>query len=573
MARPRLGRVRRPTAGAAAALALVLLATLLVACSSGGDAPAAAVTLVVGGRIWTADAKQPWADALAYDDEGVILAVGTEDEVSRQVGEADEVVELDGELVLPGFQDAHVHVPEAGINENLCLLPPGRDLATYVRLVADCAADVPEGQWVRAAGASLFGLRGTTPTPLAALDAAVPDHPVVVLDDLGHAAWGNTAGLTAAGITASTPDPQGGIVARDRRTGELTGLLLEDAQQPLRNASAPSPDEVDAGLRVAMDELARNGVTTVSDVGGYWQQGHTEAWLRAAAADELTVRAVNALYVYPSLGLEDQLAELGSRFRDDPDDLLQIDTAKIYVDGILDLGTAQLLAPYDDPPDPRFPRGFGYFAEEQLTSYVARLHAMGFRISFHVIGDAAVRRALDAVAAIPADRAEVAGRHHRLTHTYLVDPADVPRFAELGVVADFQVGEESTDLAYLDDLSEIIGDRAYDLIPVDTLADSGALTILSSDWDADLLSPLGIISRALTRETHALPDAETAARMLTIDAATALGMGDRTGSLEAGKKADFVVLSDDIFTLDPAEIADVEVLSTTVDGVEVFRAD
>jgi predicted amidohydrolase YtcJ len=142
----------------------------------------------------------------------------------------------------------------------------------------------------------------------------------------------------------------------------------------------------------------------------------------------------------------------------------------------------------------------------------------------------------------------------------------------LGVVADFQVGPEAVALGYHDYLSEFIGDRAYDLIPVDALEESGALTILSSDWDADLLNPLGIISRAITRESHDLNDAETAVRMLTIDAATALGMGDLTGSIEVGKRADYVVLSNDIFALRPRALADVRVLRTVVDGAEVFSA-
>lgn len=555
----------------------LLLVTLAAGCSA--EPPdRARVTLVTGGSVYTSDDARPWADAFAFDATGTILAVGSEAEVTEQVAAAvadftdfDEVVELDGELVTPGFVDAHVHVPEAGINEEeLCFLPPHRTLADYTARIARCARGVPAGEWVRAAGASLYDLRGATPTPLDALDRAVPDHPVVVLDDLGHAAWGNTAGLTAAGIDQSTPDPQGGVLERDPVTGRLTGLLLEDAQQALRNAAAPSAEVIDTGLTVSLEELARNGDTTVSDVGGYWQQGLTDAWTRADDDGSLTVRAANALYVYPSMDVEKQLAELEARFREDPGSLLQVDTAKVYVDGILDLGTADLLAPYDSPPDPTYPSGFTYFTDAQLRDYTARLHAMGFRISFHVIGDAAVRKALDAIEAIPAPSAEVAARHHRLTHVYLVDPADVPRFARLGVVADFQVGREAISKEYHDELREIIGDRADGLIPVDVLAASGALTILSSDWDADELNPLGIISRSMTRYSHSLQSTETAVHMMTIDAATALGLGDVTGSIEVGKQADFVVLSDDIFALAPAAIEDVVVVSTWVAGVEVY---
>lgn len=567
--------VRSLTAGGLA----LLLASLGAGCST-QPPERPRVTLVTGGSVFTSSSAQPWAEAFAFDATGKILAVGSEAEVAERVAaelvgfeDFDEVVELDGELVTPGFVDAHLHVPEAGINEDLCLLPSGGSLDDYTALVARCARDVPAGEWVRAAGASLFDLRGTSPSPLDALDRAVPNHPVVVLDDLGHAAWGNTAGLAAAGIDPASPDPQGGVLERDPVTGRLTGLLLEDAQQSLRNAAAPSAEVIDRGLAVALDELARHGVTSVGDVGGYWQQGHTDAWTRAEAAGALTVRAANALYVYPSMDVEEQLAELEARFRDDPDARLRVNTAKVYVDGILDLGTASLLSPYDVPPDPRFPSGFTYFSDEQLREYTARLHALGFRISFHVIGDAAVRRALDAIEAIPAPANEIAARHHRLTHVYLVDAADVPRFAELGVVADLQVGTEAISQEYHEHLREYLGDRARDLIPVDDLLASGALTILSSDWDADELSPLGIVSRSLTRYSHAVPSVETAVRMLTVDAATAMGLAEVTGSIEVGKQADFVVLSDDVFALEPAEIEDVEVVSTWVGGVEVFVED
>ncbi len=551
---------------------LSVVALLASSCTT-TDVPVRAFTLVKDAKIYTVNEDQPWAEAFAYDERGEILAVGSLsgvlDEMELDEGEFDEVLSMDGQLVLPGFQDPHVHVPEAGINENLCFLPPERSLADYVRMIKKCADSEPDEEWVRAAGASLFGLRDTAVSPIDALDAVFPDRPVLVLDDLGHAAWGNTAGLRRAGISQDSPDPPGGVLHRDV-AGRLTGLLLEDAQQPLRNAAAQSAEAVDAGLRASLKELARNGVTTVSDAGGYWQQGHADGWERAADADDLTVRAVNSLYLYPPLDPDEQLAEFGRRFRNDPDQMLQINTAKVYIDGILDLGTAALLKPYDDPPEPSLPNGFNYFEKAALHDYVARLHGLGYRINFHVIGDAAVRAALDAIEAIPADPDEIAVRHHRLTHVYLVDPADLGRFEQLGVVADLQVGPESTALDYHDYLYDFIGERAYDLIPVDDLVAAGAQVTLSSDWDADPLSPLGIISRALNRESHYLTDVEEVVPLVTIRAAEALGTDESTGSIEVGKLADFVVLDGDIFDMAPPRIAKVKVVSTFVGGGRVF---
>lgn len=547
-----------------------LAACLLVAgCSSSGDA--ASITVVTDAAVYTVKPARPWAEAFAYDEAGMIVAVGREADVLARAGDDPEVIDADGNMVLPGFQDTHVHVPEAGINEGLCFLPADQSLESYEKLAADCATEQPGTGWVRAAGPSLFDLRDTDELPIDVLDRAIPDRPALILDDLGHAVWTNSRGLKAARIGPGDPDPQGGIFHRDRATGRLTGLLLEDAQQRVRNAAALDGDANYRGLKVALKQLARNGITTVSDAGGFWGQKHPAAWQRARDEGTLTVRANNALYVYPSLHFATQVAELEQRFSNDRGARLKFDTAKVYVDGILDLGTAAMIEPYDAPVDPRFPSGFNYFEPGQLRRYVSALHKIGYRIEFHAIGDAAVRAALDAVEAIDGDPAEIAARRHRITHTYLVDPDDEPRFKELGVVADFQVGPDSIDTGYHESLSEFIGERAFDLIPVKSLLDTGAHVSLSSDWDADPLSPFGTIQRALTRETNAVPDVETAIALVTIDAAYALGHDDTTGSIEVGKYADYAVIDQNLLDVEAREIEATKVLLTVVAGDVTYR--
>ena len=539
-----------------------------------GDTPGShhsSSTTVVLGAVYTLDPARPWAEAFAYDVDGTIIEVGSADEVRSAAGDRARVIDAGVSMVLPGFQDVHVHVPEAGINLELCFLPAGLGLDDYAELAAECADEQPDAEWVRAAGASLNGLRDTDESPLDVLDRAIPDRPALVLDDLGHAVWTNSAGLAVAGIGPDDPDPQGGVLHRDA-DGRLTGLLLEDAQHLVRTAAAPDPATVDTGLAIALDELARHGVTTISDAGGYWLQEHPEAWLRAEAAGTLTVRAANTLYVYPSLDVDEQLAEFAARFRGDGQ-LLRFDTAKIYIDGILDLGTAKMIEPYDVPVDPDYPNGFSYFAPELLQTYVDELHALGYRINFHTIGDQAARDALDAVASIPDDADAVADRRHRTTHTYLVDPADRDRFARLGVVADFQLNRDAIDPAYHDYLSSFIGARAFELIPTAELLATGAATTLSSDWDAGELPPLGTIERALRRERSGVADLETALALMTIDAAYALDHDDTTGSIEVGKAADFVVLDRNLFDVDVDEIDEVSVLVTVLAGREVHRSD
>ncbi len=528
-------------------------------------------TVVVNALVYTVDDRQPWAEAFSYDGEGVIVAVGTEAEAIAAVPGDAQIIDAGGNLILPGFQDAHVHVPEAGINLEVCFLPDGLSLDDYEELASECAEEQAGEAWVRAAGASLFDLRDSEELPIDALDRAVPDRPALVLDNLGHAVWTNTLGLAAAGIGQDDPDPQGGVFHRDDQ-GRLSGLLLEDAQQLVRNVAAPDDETNYRGLLTALDELARNGVTTVSDAGGYWGQNHPAAWERAEAEGTLTVRAYNSLYVYPDLDFDEQLAIFEQRFSSDGNALLRFDTAKVYVDGILDLGTASLIDPYDEAVDAKYPNGFEYFTDDLLFDYADALHRLGYRINFHAIGDRAVRNALDAVEAIEDGREAIADRRHRSTHTYLVHPDDLARFGQLGVVADLQQSEDAVATDYHEFLSEFIGERAFDLIPTAGLIEAGATVTLSSDWDAGPLPPLGTIERSLTREANAVSDVETAVAMATIDAAYALGHEDMTGSIELGKYADYVILDRNIFEVDTENIDDAETLLTVVGGKPVYRS-
>ncbi len=222
--------------------------------------------------------------------------------------------------------------------------------------------------------------------------------------------------------------------------------------------------------------------------------------------------------------------------------------------------------------DPKYPRGFRYLDQASLNHAARELHKLGYQLHFHVIGDAATRAALDAVESIgTAGIAGVGERRHRTTHTYLVHPKDLSRFAALGVTADFQAGPESTDVEYHDYLAEFIGDRADNLLPTAKLLAVGAAVSLSSDWDADPLSPLGTLERALSRETNAVPNLETALSLVTLAGAYALRIDDETGSLEVGKAADYVVLSDNLFEIEAAEISEVEVLMTVLEGRVVYR--
>ncbi len=280
------------------------------------------------------------------------------------------------------------------------------------------------------------------------------------------------------------------------------------------------------------------------------------------------------MYVYPDQPIQSQIAKLKELFTNDPDQRLRFNQAKVYVDGILDLGTSALLKPYlkaPSPPSPD-PLGFEYFRPGELHDYVRQLEKAGFQIHFHATGDRGTRLALDALEAA-AEANGIADRRHRISHLYLVDPRDRERFAALGVVADLQLAPDALAASYSQFLKPFIGaDRVAGLLPAQSLLSQGAKVVLSSDWDAGPLSPFGTIERALRRPHAPIEKLEQAIKMLTLDAASLLHLEDITGSIEVGKRADLIVLDRHLFEIPPAKISQTEVVATYLDGELIYSS-
>lgn len=550
------------------------VATLALAVAGLGlPGTAHAATLVLtNASIHTVDPNAPRAEAIAIDDAGMILAVGSEAVVLAAAGDAADVIDMDGMMILPGFQDAHMHLIEAGVNQALCEFEPADKLDNTLAAVADCASRTEEG-WIVGSGVSMTNLLEQSDNPIELLDKISTDRPILILDDIGHGAWANSAAMQAAGYDHLQGDPPGGILLRNPENGKPNGVLLENAQQKLRNLAFPdTPERVDFAYRAMLETLAtmaENGITSVSDAGGFWPQGHVKVWERALAEDTLTVRASNALYVYPDLPFEQQLADLTALYTNDPDSLLRFNQAKIYVDGILEQRTGAVLEPYKEASgiDHGYDSGFLYFDVDTLDRYAQALSETGFQLHFHVTGDRGARLALDAIA-----RSDAAPGPHRLTHLYLVGKDDIPRFAELGAVADLQLAPSSLDPAYKDFIRELIGDRADFMMPAASLEAAGALVTLSSDFDADELSPLVKIQAAVERGEEGAPNVETAIEWMTINPATLMHQGDTTGSLAPGKFADLVILDRDITDIPVAQIGSANVVATLLQGEPVFDA-
>ena len=515
---------------------------------------------------------QPMAEALAIDDDGIIIAVGSEQEVLAIAGDEARIIDLDGMMVLPGFQDAHMHLIEAGVNQILCEFEPFADLDATLDTVAECV-DSSETDWVLGSGVSMVNRLDQTDDPIALLDEISPDRPVLILDDIGHGAWANSVAMQAAGYDTLDGNPPGGIILR-RADGRPNGVVLENAQQKLRNLAFPDTPEnvqfVYENMLPMLQTMAENGITSVSDAGGFWPQGHVKVWQMALDQDTLTVRASNALYVYPDLPFDEQIAALRALYSNDPGSLLRFNQAKLYVDGILEQRTGAVLDPYlpGEGIDHGFTSGFEYFGAEMLNRYSVALADLGFQLHYHVTGDRGARMALDAIAL-----ADPAPGPHRLTHIYTLDKADYPRFQQLGVVADFQLAPSSLDPEYNDFIRGFIGDRADRMMPAGALQALGVDVVMSSDFDADELSPLVKIQAAVERPKDGAPDVQTAIEWMTINPARLLHQDDMTGTIEVGKFADLVVIDQDITDIPVHQIESATVAATLLQGEVVFDAE
>jgi predicted amidohydrolase YtcJ len=534
----------------------------------------ATVTVLTNGKIYTSN--RSFVSTIAIDDgTGKISYLGND---PTEITNVSVTHNLNLQVVLPGFHDVHLHVVEAGINGQICSIAaetPVRNLASA--LGRDCAYG--GNGWIMGAGIDIGILLETidtdvnAPLPIEVLDQAFPNTPIVILDSIGHGAVVNTKALQTVGLFTGTPPPGGKVIRLE--DGTHTGIVTENMQQLFRDSAFPPTTanrEIAYGsLLDSLDRLRRLGITTVSDAGGYWRQAQTQSWERALSEGKLTVKASNALYIYPDTPLSEQLDVLTSRYSNDKTSRLRFNQAKIYVDGILELGTGALYAPYLPalglPPGEQL--GFEYFGSSaNLKNVAATLANIGYQLHFHTVGDRAAGIALDAIEALPAngDRSVM----HRLTHCYLIDQRDRDRFASLGVVADFQMSPSSLAIDYTQFLSQdIIGaTRTAQLQPAKAIHDANGLVTLSSDWDADELSPLVKleIGMGIFNNIHTVID------MMTIHGAELLQQKDRTGSIAVGKDADLVVLDKDIFSIPTSDISTAQVTLTILEGDVVFNA-
>jgi len=546
--------------------------------------------LFVGGGVYTMDAARSRPEAVAVRD-GRIVAVGADAELRGLAGSGTRVVELRGRTLLPGFQDSHIHAVGGGLARLRCDLSEDTSLDGYARVIERYAAERPELGWIAGDGWAIPAFPGGIPDRRT-LDALVPDRPAFLVNRDHHGAWVNSRALAVAGITALTPDPPDGRIERDQ-DGEPVGTLQEGAMALVaRHVPQPSAAELRDGLLEAQRYLHALGITGWQDaiVGSYdGLHDNYETYRAAAESGELTARVVGALWWDRRQGLEQldlfQERRLGAgagRFR--------CPTVKIMQDGVCENRTAAVLEPYcGHEQDVDGGRGISFVDPARLPTYVGELAAQGFQVHFHAIGERGVREALDALeAAGPAG----AGRdlRHHIAHIQVIHPDDLPRFRQLGVVANMQPLWAASDPQMTELTVPILGaERARWQYPFGTLSRLGTILCSGSDWPVSSPNPLLCAHVAVNRvpppdgsrgEGEApepfLPaerlDLPTQLAAATIGSAYINHADGETGSIEVGKLADLVVLDRDLFREPVSAIGSVRVALTLVAG-EVVHAD
>ncbi|HLE59867.1 MAG TPA: amidohydrolase [Candidatus Limnocylindria bacterium] len=542
--------------------------------------------LITGARLEPMlDGADPRLDALAISS-GRISAIGRAAELRPLAGPGTRVISLNGETVLPGFQDAHIHALEAGVELLQCHLADLGSAEAYLAAIAAYAEAHPDEEWVAGGGWSMPDFPGGIPRR-EALDAILPDRPAFLTSRDGHTAWVNSLALARAGISAASADPVNGRIERDP-DGSPVGALQEAAIHLVASlVPPPGPPMLREALRVAQRHLHGLGITTWNEANLH--RDPLDAYLAAIEAGELTARVVGSLHWDPDRGV-DQIQDLGEQRRTvaraPGNDGLRFRApgVKFFLDGVMESFTAALLEPYlDQRGAATTNRGMPTYEQPWLDEIVTALDLHGFQVHQHAIGDGAVRMALNAVAAARRSNGPRDARHH-VAHLQLIHPDDLPRFAELDVVANMQpfwavLEDQMTELT-IPFLGPIRTTWQY---PFRSLQLAGARLAGGSDWPVSTADPLVEMEVAIrrTRPRHRaepvfLPterlDLDTALRAFTIGSAWVHRLEADTGTLEPGKLADLAILDRDLRAAPDGTIANARVRMTLVGGQVVFEA-
>lgn len=508
----------------------------------------------------------PRANFAVVVSDSRIVAVGPADELRRTYGGA-RVIDVTGTTIVPGLTDAHAHLYGLGLSLDTVNLVAASTYDEVIARVKQRAARAQAGEWIQGRGWDQNLWPGKQFPTAAALDAAVPDHPVWLRRVDGHAGLANNAAMRAAGVTAATPDPEGGRIIRDA-SGNPTGVFVDAAEGLIdRAVPAPSFELRKARVLAAAQQIAQNGLTEIHDAG----------------SDDETIRAVRELIdekrfpirVYSMISdrapLVDEWLKRGKLIG--YGDRLTVRSIKLYADGALGSRGAALLAPYDDDPGNS---GLLVSRTEHLADVARRARAAGFQVNTHAIGDRGVRNTIDAYEAAgvtPTDR-------FRVEHYQVAAPSEFLRISRDGIIASMQPTHATSDMYWAE--ARVGPERIKGAYAWRTVLNSGARLALGSDFPVEAVNPFFGIYAAVTREDQKhwpaggwYPEQKLtlteAIRGFTKDVAFAAFEEDSRGTIEPGKLADFTIVEGDLYAVPPQDLFKVKVKMTVVGGQVVWK--
>ena len=547
---------------------LVLLLACTAACSS-PDAPSASL-VVTGARVWTGDPDLPWAEAVAVSGEEIV-AVGSAEDIASFIGDATEVIESNGGMLVPGFIDAHVHFLAGGSTLASVQLRDAQTPEEFVQRVGAFAETAEPGEWITGGTWDHTNWGGELPRR-DWIDSVTQGNPLWISRLDGHMALANSVALKQAGVDADTPDVAGGEIIRDE-DGRPTGILKDNAMLLVQEAMPePTERQLDIYLDAAMRYVAANGVTTVHDMFDNVADGWVglETYRRAEARGDLITR----IYAVTPLGewqkLKDDIDRNGRG-----NEWLKTGGVKGFMDGSLGSHTAAMLEPFTDTPDRS---GFLLDSLGNLRAMAVGADAAGLQLNIHAIGDKAIRDLLDNFHDVAQENGE-RERRFRMEHAQHIHPDDIPRFAVQDVIASMQPYHAIDDGRWAEDV--IGSERARTTYAFKSLIDSGAHVALGSDWYVAPPNPIEGIYAAVTRQTldGKNPDGwvpeqkitvEQALRGYTYEGAYASFEEDRKGMIKIGMLADMVLLDRDLTAIPAETIRETKVLKTVVGGRVVY---
>jgi len=552
---------------------------------------------LVNGVVYTADEQNTVCEAVAIQANKIIF-VGCNDEAAAYIGKNTKIIDLNGQMVIPGMLDTHIHPPGLALSELYEVqLFDINSLAGYVEAVKQFIARHPNVKAVFGRGWSWGVLSGDDLSKgprKEYLDAVAQDIPVVLRARDGHSLWVNSKALEVNGITRETQVPAGGVIEKDAGSGEVWGILKERAMALIAQPKY-SPDQYIAAMTAFQNKMHGFGITGILCIAGQFAQDIFRACDRMEKRGELALRIRGAVTVHPNDDLSPQFAAIDELRKQYASPYLQVTAAKFFADGVVEGGTAYLLQPYaltagkgtDDYGDFLWNR-------QQLKQAFHMANQAGLQIHVHSIGDAATRNVLDALAYVQ-EQIPQGDYRNAITHLQLVDSADILRFKELNVIASVQPYWHFKGPNWWHNVDyRILGERAEEEYPLGSFFANGITVTASSDYPiTSVPNPMSAIDTGVTRNmdngrfygvediTHMDDDryllnkkeratVQQMIKSFTIHGAYALFMEHETGSIETGKLADLAVLDQNLLTINAVDIDKVKVVMTFFDGKLVY---